>query len=172
MSLQKKLERSSVGLRRKLHDNNIRLAGIDITVTRFHIEEDMYGNEQSMTINHDDVEVVLVYPSEIPLTRFRYGEGEGDTTDQAQEQSDETHVFFFDILPIELHAKWSDNIEKGDLLFHTVLDEDRNKIPILLRVSNDLGAFQTTLLWRKYLCAPYNGIIPPEVQEILDQSMQ
>lgn len=160
MTLQEKIEKMTSSTRRKLHDNDVRLLGIPLKGIHIHVEQNRYGDVTHQLINHKSIEARIVYPGEIPLSRFRLG--------SAAEEVDGTGVFFFDILPIELYTKWTDNIEKEDLLYHKIIDEHNNKIPILLKVSEIVGSIQTTLYWKKSLCAPYNGIVPPDIQAIID----
>ena len=160
MTIQEKIEKYTSSTRRKLFDNQIRLSGIPFNGIHFYTEENKYGDTTVEVINHKSLEARIVYPGEIPLSRFRLG--------SSAEEVDGTGVFFFDILPIEIYTKWTDNVEKEDILFHIIKDEQNNNIPILLKVSEIVGSIQTTLYWKKSLCAPYNGIVPDEVQAIID----
>lgn len=167
-SIQGKLEKSNISARRKLFDNNVRLVGIEAELLRFKIVEDRYGDETVQNISQDSIVARISYPGEIPLSRFRMDAVAG-IPDSIPDEVDETHTFFFEILPIELFVQWSDNVEKGDMLLHRVNDEHDNPIKIMLKVSELLGTFQTELLWRKAYCAPFNGIIPAEVQTIINE---
>lgn len=166
MSIQNKLSRSQANLKRKLFDNNVRLMGVESNVIRFHIEEDFYGDETISIISQNNMEIIIIYPGEVPLSRFRY-----DQSNNNDAGVDETNVFFFDILPIDAYVKWSDEIEKGDFIFHNLYDEKNNKIKILFRVAEVLGSFTTDITWRKVFLAPYNGIIPQDVRNALDAAL-
>jgi hypothetical protein len=161
-SYQDKLATASATVRRKLFDHSVRMKGRLVSVSRFYVEEDLYGDEQRSLIRRSDVEMIIVYPpGEVPLQRFR--------KDATQAAVEETGTFFFDILPIEVFVQFKDNVEKGDFIFQVIKDENHNKMGILLQISNMFGSWDTELVWRKGWAAPYSGDVPPEVQTAINE---
>lgn len=160
-SIQEKIEKRNIGARRKLFDNGIRLIGIETNTVRLKIVEDKYGDETQTIVSQDNIVVRIVYPPELPIDRYRADFIPGDAVESS-------HTFFYEVLPIEVYSQWTDNIEKGDLLVHKVLDEQANPIKILLKMSETLATFQTEVFWKKMYAAPYNGVVPIEIQTIID----
>lgn len=162
MSIQDQISRATRDVRYTLMDNNIYVKGRSIHVVRFQVTKDMYDDETVTFIKKDKIEVILNYPGEIPLYRFSR-----NNYDQSVE---DTGVFFFDILPIDIFTKWKDKVIKGDYIFHSLKDEEDNPIEILLKISEVVGRFDSErLIWRKGWCSPYNGAIPEELQEAIDE---
>ena len=160
-SYQDKLASASARVRRKLFDHSVRMKGREVEVTRFFIEEDIYADERQTKISQQAFTVILAYPpGEVPMQRFR-----GSAASPAAQESG---LFFFDILPIEVYTQWTNNIEIGDYLFQVIKDENGGKVGILLRIANVFGAWDTELVWRKAWAAPYNGDLPTEVQRAID----
>ncbi len=159
MSIQDAISKASEKVKRKLFDNHIKVTGRNLMVARYHVEEDMYEDEERIFINRSVIEASIDYPTEIPLYRFARGDYNQDIK--------QSGAFFFDFLPIELYTKWADKIEVGDFIFHFLRDEANNPIPILLKISEVFGAFEVGLIWRKAWCSPYNGEIPEEVQTMI-----
>lgn len=161
MSYQDRLASASAKVRRRLFDLDVKMKGRDVTVTRFFIEEDIYADERRTKISQSTVTMKIVYPQgEVPLQRFR--------TSASSPGAQETGLFFFDILPIEVYTQWADHVEIGDYIFQVIKDELGQKMGILLQIANMFGAWDTELVWRKGWAAPYNGDLPPEVKSAID----
>lgn len=161
MDLQSKLEFASASLRRKLFDQQITLTGKATKVMRVKMKINDYGDAgETKIVSNGIVECYLEYPGEIPLTRSR--------KDEAFDQASNPHLYLFDILPISLYTKFSDNIEKYDFIIDKVLDEHGNAIKFVLQVSEMVGTFRSSILWKKSQCAPYNGPIDSQLQAMID----
>jgi hypothetical protein len=149
---------------RKLSDYHILTAGRKSECTRLTKAPDIWGNSDSETISVSQIQAIFVFPpGEMPLIRLRAGKGT-----QAQTQS--TNLFFYDILPTEVYVRWEDEINNGDVIYFTVLDEFGNKMPIIFKILDQKGAFSSQLIWRKMLAAPITNIdteIPPDLAERL-----
>ncbi len=163
MSIQSKLSDKTIARKRKMFDLYIKRRGKESNVVQLKIEKDMYGDSQAITIiGKGSITAIIDYPKKLPLTRSR------KDTDQAKIDSN-TDVFFYEILPIEIITKWADNVERGDLLIDIIFDENKSPLPIILEVTNVLGAFdQQSLIWKQSLAALYNGEINSAVQAEID----
>lgn len=169
MTIQDRLERRFAPAVRKLFDRNVRLAGITVYGVRLRFKEDMYSDEyDSSIVSRDPVVAIVDYPSEIPLHRIRDTES-SDETPAVNESGSSTGVFFYEILPIELYTRWSDNVMRGDILVHEMEDEQGNMLRMRLRVTEDLGHFRSVLTWKKHYCAPYNGRYNEELDSELEE---
>ena len=163
MSIQSKLAKVHSGLMRKLFDYQIGLIGSDVKVIRLKITENQYLDETIEVISDDLIELKLVLPTEIPLYRLR-----GEAQDVIDEKSG---LFLYDILPIEGYSKFTDNIEKFDILIKKMKDENSSTDPMLmiLRVTEPVGSFNVDeLVWKKFYCAPYNLTLTTEMQTIIE----
>lgn len=141
----------------------IKLKGIEIKGIRIYEDINKYGDTTNLDIiSNNTFTGVLDYSNiEIPINRYRL-----DNTDAT---IDNESIYLFDILPLDLFTRWSDELEKGDLLVLLLKDKVANiDIPIVFRISETLGRFQTTLLWKKYQVAPYNpGKIDSSVKTLI-----
>jgi hypothetical protein len=163
MGIQDSLTNASAKVQRRLFDLNIKLTGREVQGLRFYVaEEDKYGDENEIRhISSSPITAIVNFPpGDIPLYRLR-GETSGADVD-------DSGLFFYDILPIEVYCQWQDKVEKGDFLVFSIQDENNKAMPVLLRFSNALGSFHTHLIWRKFMCAPYNGKAPVEIQNYID----
>lgn len=149
-SIQSKIDRKTATLRRKLFDNAISLSGVNTKCVRLKTSKNMYGDVETLTVISNDIIIVnIVIPSDIPLTRLR-----GDAVDDV---NDSNNVFFYDILPIDVYSKWSDNIEKDDILIFEIYNEFDEALQIILKISEVVTKFKQSIVWKKSLAAPYNG---------------
>lgn len=149
-SIQTKLDRKTAALRRKLFDNAIALTGVDISCIRLKTVKNMYGDVETLTIiNNDEIILNISIPSDIPISRLR--------SDAVDEVNDSSTVFFYDILPIDVYSKWTDNIEKGDIILFNIFDERDEPIQLILKISDAVTKFKQSIVWKRSLAAPYNG---------------
>ena len=160
MSIQGKLSNKQSPLKRKLMDYKIRLSGNCSQVIRLHVTEDKYEDEEVSVISHCLILAIIDYPGEIPLYRLR-GTAQNEIDDN-------TGVFFYDVIPIEIYTQWKDKVEPGDILVRKILDENDNYLLNVLRVSNVLGSFKNNLVWKKCYASPHNMTLTQEIQDIID----
>lgn len=159
-SIQDRLEQSSLKIRQKMFDNQIHLTGQSAKVIRIKPDKNDYGDDKGLKIiSKDTIECIIHYPGDVPLSRNR--------TDNSFEQVSSTGIFLMDVLPIDLYTQWQDNVEKFDFIIHTIKDEQGNDIKFLLQVSEVVGSFKSSLLWKKSLCAPYNGVYTQEILNMI-----
>jgi hypothetical protein len=162
MSIQKKIAGANIEVKKKLRNYSISINGVETGVIRLHVEEDDYGDETLTIIDTDEITVILDIPDDIPMDRLRPSE-----SDPSMETDS---LFLFDILPIEGYAKFTDEIEKGDILIRQIYDEV-NSTPFLmvLRVSEIIGTVvHNYVTHRKFQCAPYSLTLTSEMQETVN----
>lgn len=157
MSYQDKIEKALLPVTRKLYDYQIEITGTEFNVVRVRFQEvDMYGDtSEPIMLVEDNITCFINYPDEIPLNRLRSMNNE--LSPDINESGSSTGVYFYDILPIEIWTKWTDHIEQGDFLAHTIIDDNDNSLVMILRVSENFGRFKKYLTWRKQNAAPYSG---------------
>ena len=166
MSIQDSLSAKQDKLRRHLFDRKILLTGrqyevLRITKTQF----DMYGSALDEALaTQGTLTLTVNYPKNIPLDRVKYNTG----TEEENKSVASTGTFFFEILPIEIYSQFKDKVETGDYIIHQLADEMGNKIVVILEVTEQLGSFGASLVWRKHLCAPFKGILPDGIQAVID----
>jgi hypothetical protein len=163
MSSFDKIENAAIDVSRKLFDNQIDILGKKTRVARVRLNEDKYGDEDVEVLSKDEIECIINYPSGgVPLGRKRSENGFSSSVESS-------HVSLWDILPIELYTKWSDNVEKGDILVDFAKDENGNYIKFVLQITETVGEFRQNLTWKKNQCAPYNySGLPKEIVNYIE----
>lgn len=148
--------KASAKVQQRLFDHSIEITGRDREVIHFFTQEDKYGNETREIIANKKTITRISYPTEVPIERLHTGDYQLGTQ--------ENRTFFFDLLPIEMYTKWADKVEKGDYIVDFLYTEKNKKFPIVLKTSEFLGRFSTDLIWAKWYCSPYRGILPEEIK--------
>jgi hypothetical protein len=166
ISPQEKFASAMARSQRKLSDNLVQRLGRTVQAFLINVSEDIYGDENQKPIESKPLTVIIKYPpGGIPLFRYRVDQNATLQVPDVQQ----TGIFLFDVLPIEAHFLFSDNVAKGDILFHPFRDENQNNTGILLQIASALGSFTTEVTWIKYLVAPYPGPIPDFIQSQITQ---
>ena len=160
MGIQDKLDTGLSALKRKLTDYKIDISGREFQVLHIATTRDKYEDETVTMISNKTVTAIIKYPSDIPLYRYRSG---SSTITHASDG-----VYLYDILPINLFTKWADKVEKFDLLVQKITDDQDIIVPIVLRISEVLGSFNTELVWKYAQAAPYNQTLSSTVQTAID----
>ena len=149
-STQGKINKKTASIRRKLFDNNIQVMGTEFSCVRLKTTENMYEDTETLTvISNDQLNAVIKVPSDIPISRFR--------SDASDNPADDSNVFFYDILPIDVYTRWKDDLEKGDILIFKIFDETNKELQIILRIAEIVTKFSQAIVWKRSLAAPYNG---------------
>jgi len=163
VGIQDKISKAQVSVRRKLRDYKIEQSGFEGQVIRLKTDVDMYDDETITLISDDVITLSLDLPEKIPYTRLRQNVTEAPATTE--------NLFLYEILPISGYAKFTDNIEKGDILIHKIYD-DVHSAPYLfiLRVSELIATVSIRhITSREFQCSPYNMPLPVEVQDLITQ---
>jgi hypothetical protein len=66
-----------------------------------------------------------------------------------------------------VYLKISDHVEVGDYIIHHIDDEYGNDLPVILKLTDTLGTFGRSLIWRKYLASPYTDILPDALKQMV-----
>ncbi len=149
MSIYESIKRASIKPKRTMFDFNISIVGKEVKAIRIHQEEDIFQDFSDPSILQTNVITASIrFPDEVPLERSRIS---------SQTSVSSSKTYFYDILPIEIFAKLSDNIERNDFLFFFLEDEKNNKIPHLLQITDVFGKFEIGMVWKKFYASPYNG---------------
>jgi hypothetical protein len=164
MSIQTKLQRKSYLPSRKLFDNHIKVCGDEVRAALVHFEIDKYDDDTGdyQILKNKIIDCVIDYPTDIPILRYRYGSAQ--QTVDINESGASSGFFFFDILPIEVFTKWEDHVEKGDIIFHRIQDENNTEFVIALQMTELLGKATSVLSWKKFFAAPYSGELPASIR--------
>jgi hypothetical protein len=149
---------------RKLSDYAVFTQGRRSECTRLSRNTDVWGNDNLETISVSSVPVIFIFPpGEMPLIRLRAGNG-------TQSEVQSSGLYFYDILPIEVYARWEDRLEPGDVIYFWAGDENGNKMPVVFKILDQKGAFSSQLIWRKFLAAPIVNLeteVPSDLAERL-----
>lgn len=159
MSLYDRTQDSSLKIKRRLFDSSIEKLGRTIKIVRIQYQEDIYKDLTDIeALSHNEISAVIKMSEDIPLDRYRL-----DGTDHVED----TRTYFFDLIPIEVYTKISDSLEVRDLLFFWLTDENNNKIPMLLQITESFGRFTSGLIWKKSYAAPVYGALTKPLYTLL-----
>jgi hypothetical protein len=157
-SIQERINRTSISRSRKLFERDIQRTGVTCAVIRTQRRRtSIRGDYEDLPVSSDQILLKIEWPPELPLNRARLAQNifppnaasapvaPPPPTDTAAP----TQIAFWDLLPIFAYAKWSDNLVKNDLIVYVFGDENGYPVPIILRVTEELAAFHSYLVWRK-----------------------
>ena len=170
MSYQDKLAKATSRIRRHLFDYKVSITGTQTQVMRFKVTTDMYQDKEYQLISYDLVPFYLKLPEAIPMTRFRSMSNPQNVLDESD--ADTGNIFLYDILPLEGYSRFSDDVEKGDLIIKRIQADDDNDDPYLfiLQVAETLGNIdQERIVWKQHNCAPYTRALPQNITDLILQ---
>ncbi|MEI7509694.1 MAG: hypothetical protein WCJ62_09560 [Flavobacterium sp.] len=134
-------------------------------VIRLNVSEDDYGNRDFSILSQDIITGII----SIPANEVMLFTAQRDNNDSRGNGGS-----IYDVLPIEAFFQFSDKVEHGDILIYKyLLDPDTTPITyhiMAFQVVNMIGKMTNSLLWIKYVLAPYTLDIGqyPEIKTILD----
>lgn len=159
MSIFDSLTKANQKIKKRLFDSNIKKLGRTIKVVRIQYQEDMYKDLTDVeALSSNEISAIINFNEEMPLNRFRL-----DGTDHIED----TRTFFFDLVPIEIFTRFEDQLELRDLLFFWFTDENANKIPMLLQITEVFGRFESSLIYKKAYAAPVYGALTQPLYRLL-----
>ncbi len=171
-SYQDKLSRATSKLRRKLFDYKVGVTGTSTQVIRIKTDINKYTMDRELTlVNHEIIPFSIKLPDSLPLTRLRRLNSSNDVEEEAIVQN----VYLYDVLPIEGYSKFSDNVERGDIVIKKIYpDEDDdgydNPYLLTLQITETLGNVdQDHIVWKKHYCAPYTTALPESILNIIKE---
>lgn len=149
MSVYESVKRASLDVKRRLFDYNISIVGREVKAIRIRQEEDIFHDfSEPEILSSGPITVSVNFPRELPLERYRMG---------GKVQTAETRTYFYELIPVEIYAKLSDNMAVDDFIFFFMEDDQKNKIPFLFQITDVFGKFEIGMIWKKFYVAPYNG---------------
>lgn len=167
MGFQTKLAKKTEAYQRKISDTLINHIGNEVELVKIRITEDKYKDRTYELISDSTITAYINYPNnEIPIS---FGV---DNTNPSQT------LHLYDLLPIEMYAKFEDDVLFGDILFQKIKvnpngdpnSSDSYRLLALQVVDVSVRA-SVSVVWRKYELAPYTLDIVsdlPELQTIID----
>ena len=164
MSIQSKMSFRQAKLKRRLYDNKIKLVGQKTQVIKLSIEEDDFGNRDFTIVAQEIITGIISIPGgEILLW---------NSSRAGNNPSEGSGVGVYDILPIDAWFKFSDKVEKGDILVYKYLIDPETKDYHIqaFQVVNKIGKFSNNLLFVKYVLAKHmlDFTNYPEITPILN----
>jgi len=159
MGIKESIQYSSLRIKRRLFDEDIKRKGKEIQIVKLTVEEeDIFHDKILSVIEAPEIPAVIVFPDKVPLDRFRF---DGSATVK------ESRTFFFEILPIECYTRISDRVETNDIIVFALGDENETKIPFVLQATENFGKFESGLIWKMQYLSPVNGDLSTEVREYI-----
>ena len=168
MSISTRINYKNAKLKRKLYSNKVRLKGLDVTAIHITVDEDKYGDKELTIENHGKIEMIIDFPSK----EIRMG-----NTSRENNSYYQNFQSVYDVIPIEAYTRMDKpyQLENNDIIiFKYLLDpyqttEEHKFFLQALQVVDSFGRFSNTLLYRKYILAPYTFTtdIEPEVQALI-----
>ena len=164
MSIYESISKSQIRLKQRLFDEHIKNFGEEMYILRLKFQEDIFQDLSDIEVlSKDVIPIIIRFPDEIPIDRLR-----GDN-----EEVDSSRVFFFDLLPIEVYARFSDKVENKDILFFYYGDDNGNKIPFILQITEKFAKISPSgIEWMKCYATKYNGALSKNVLEDLTNYYQ
>ena len=167
MNIQSRLQYRTARLKIKLFDNAVRKKSLDIRVIRLSVIEDRYSNKEYSLIDHGTVDIIVKIPGG-DLQAFQ-----GQRTNNATYNGG---VSVYSLLPIEAWTTSDCSLSKDDILLYKILtkpyDDSEMQVQLqALQVTNILSRATNTILYNKYVIAPYSFNMDeyPEIQTIIEQ---
>jgi len=152
MALYDKINNSQVGVARKLFDYHVFTGGRTVETTRLGCDSDIWGNEELKALSQEKITAIVHFPpGEIPFLRFREAGG-------MSEEVGSSSLYFYDVLPIEAYFQFKDRIERQDIFYFTIEDEQNNKLPVIFKIVDIAGSFSTGVVWKKFICSPITSL--------------
>ena len=169
-SIQEKLNQATIQRSHKLFDRHISKTAVSTQLLRLQrTKVNIRGDWADTIVSTGNVQVYIDMPPDMPLSRARLAVNPyppaGDLPSfvpptapaTPTDATPSTNLNFWDLLPIWVYCKWGDNIVKDDLVLYIFQDENHNPIPLVLRITDDLGAIHSHLVWRKLQAAVENS---------------
>lgn len=157
-------------LKRKLYSNKIRLLGLEVSAIHLSVVEDRYGDKDLTIENHGKIEMVIDFPSK----DIRMG-----NVSRTNNEFYQKFQSVYDVIPIEAFTRMdtSHQLENDDIIIFKYLLEpyqttEEPKFFIqALQVVDSFGRFSNTLLYRKYILAPYtfSTDLEPELKQLIQE---
>lgn len=157
MTLQEKINQATIARARKLFDRHIKRTATQSYLVRIIETPTGFRTDVADSVaTSTGIEAYLDFPPEMPILRSRL-------VGQVNDQPGTMELTLWDLLPIGLWVKTADKVAEGDILVHTFFDEYGAKIPLIMKVTQEVGAFHSHLVWHKFEAAIHNGHMEPAI---------
>jgi hypothetical protein len=170
MSISSRINYKNAKLKRKLYSNKIRLKGLDVSAIHITVDEDRYGDKEPTIENHSKIEMVIDFPSK----EIRMG-----NVSRSNNEFYQQFQSVYDVIPIEAYTRMDKEyqLENDDIIIYKYLlepyqtTEEPKFFLQALQVVDSFGRFSNTLLYRKYILAPYtfSTVVEPKIQALIKE---
>ena len=142
-SLQSRLSKKQSALKRRLWDNNLNNVGYTFKMLKLKIDSNKYLDDQVEYLKFDYITGSIMFPNNrVPIfTTEGYDKG----------------VEIYSLLPTKAYFKFSDNVEKGDILiikYSLSLNANDYKL-LVYQIVEHIGSFSNILIFQEFNVAPY-----------------
>jgi len=164
MRVQSKYQYKAAKLKIKLFDNMLQKKAYEALVIRLIVSEDKYGNKEYNILNNGKCTIFTDFP-ENELQNFQ---GQRDNNG-----SYNSGVSVYSFIPIEAYTTSDALLNKDDILIYKFLrysiDNVQDSLIQVFQVSNVLSRATNTILYNKYIIAPYTFNMGeyPEIKTII-----
>ncbi len=165
MGFQDKLKQHSDPVARKLFDEKLRVGGNTFKVVRLQTVTDEFEDYTSVEIigTPELVTVEIQGLENVPASRLRKNLSVGTAPT--------TNLYLYDILPLKIKTKFTDDLQKHDILIHQIQDRNPDTDPFFLTLQlteTELTPSPNSIIDVIYNASPYTQLIPATiVTEIL-----
>ena len=151
--------------RRECFDLAIDLMGTKHQMIQIRQDKDKYSDVNGVElVEAKEVEVFVDIPQNVPLDRLR-------TFDNMGSEIPTRQASFFDVLPLEVYGKFTDNYAQGDILVKPLHFEHANQRPyyLVLEIADAVGNFESGYMtYIKFNAAPCTKALGPLIRDYLE----
>lgn len=167
MGIQEKISLKNQVVKRKLFDNNIKLMGEVVNVLRITTAQDPdFPDDETMTITSTgNIDIIIDIPEDIVSlygTSGKYG---------STATPDQNNYFLYDILPIKMYSKFTDNVKVDDIFIYKNYSAEGVVSPYVFRATRKNGVFSRVSTWQEFVIAFHNLDLTNDVKQLIDEYM-
>ena len=172
VSIADKISSKIAPFMRKIQDINVRFfLGTETELLRI-----TWGEMDVMGDRNESLETSLI-SNAVVKHPFANNVQLFQTVNAQTEQSNANSIDLWEVLPIEIRIPFEGDyitettaLKNGDIIVEILRDEFRNKIPLIMQVTREFGAFKVKQLIGKHFEATlYRGTLPANVQAKIDE---
>lgn len=164
MNIQDKILTALDPAKRIIYNTKLDFSGNEFRVIRLQVTKDMYGDEDIVLLNHEEIVVNMTSLEDIPLNRLRKDLSVPQVTSQES-------LYLYDILPIVIEPKLQVDLEVGDIIVRKLYDESLGNKPyyLVLRISEAIGSFSPlSLVKLQYNASPYIQAFDQSIIDLIE----
>ena len=166
-SVKNKIEKSNAKLRRKLFDNNIKVMGDETEILRITLVQDPdFPDDNEMVItDKGKTQVIIELPGEDISVR------DTDSNYGTQLDTSQDNLSLYDILPIPMWSKFSDELKKGDIIVYKIYNDKDVPSPYIFQITRKYRRFNRVSTYTRFDIAFYHLDLSQEVRNLIDDYM-